>query len=125
MPYEHCIFSAAKLRLQSGETRHSLDKIKSLLARRHATQPTNQPSCGSVFKNPVGHYAAQLIESVGLKGARCNDAEISVKHANFIVNHGQASASDVLSLVDRATAAVYEKYGIRLESEMRVIGDEM
>ena len=74
-------------------------EIADQLARRADTQPIDQPSCGSVFKNPAGNFAGRLIEAAGLKGTRLGGAEISLLHANFIVNRGRATASDVLGLI--------------------------
>ncbi len=94
-----------------------------MLARRD-TQPVDQLSCGSVFKNPGGDYAGRLIEAAGLKGALEGQAEISPLHANFIVNRGGASASDVLRLIQRARDEVHARFQISLETEVRVTGDE-
>ena len=93
-----------------------------LLARRRATQPVDQPSCGSVFKNPRGHFAGQLIEAVGLKGEARGGAMISPLHANFIVNTGGATASDVLALIGHARALVRLKTGLLLEPEVKIWG---
>ena len=93
-----------------------------LLARRAATQPLNVPSCGSVFKNPPGDHAGRLIEAAGLKGTRLGGAQISPLHANFIANLGGATAADVLALVEKARTLVWEKAGVRLEPEVRIIG---
>jgi UDP-N-acetylmuramate dehydrogenase len=93
-----------------------------LLARRRATQPVDQPSCGSVFKNPRGHFAGQLIEAAGLKGETRGGAMISPLHANFIVNCGGATASDVLALIGHARALVRLKTGIQLEPEVKIWG---
>lgn len=93
------------------------------LARRKATQPLDLPSCGSVFKNPPGDFAGRLIEAVGLKGARRGAAQISEKHANFIVNHGEARASDVLALIRLARDTVYDVHGVVLEPEVHAAGD--
>jgi UDP-N-acetylmuramate dehydrogenase len=93
-----------------------------LLARRRETQPVDQPSCGSVFKNPRGHFAGQLIEAAGLKGEARGGAMISPLHANFIVNTGGASASDVLALIGHARALVRLKTGIALEPEVKIWG---
>ncbi len=95
---------------------------EALLARRQATQPLDAPSCGSVFKNPPGRFAGQLIESAGLKGAQEGGAMISPVHANFIVNTGGARASDVLALIERARTAVLDHHGIHLETEVRILG---
>lgn len=99
-------------------------EVEALLARRAATQPLDVPSCGSVFKNPPGDHAGRLIEAAGLKGAREGGAEISTLHANFIVNRGDASASDVLALIERARRVVAEESGIDLETEVRLLGRE-
>ncbi len=104
-------------------SRHSVaETIDQLLARRAATQPLDVPSCGSVFKNPRGSYAGRLIEAAGLKGERHGGAQISSLHANFIVNTGGASASDVLALIGHARAAVRVRTGVLLEPEVRIWG---
>ncbi|HLN62971.1 MAG TPA: UDP-N-acetylmuramate dehydrogenase [Symbiobacteriaceae bacterium] len=97
--------------------------MKHHLERRRATQPLSQPNAGSVFKNPPGDYAGRLIEQAGLKGLTEGQAQISEKHANFIVNLGNATAKDVLVLLDRVRAVVQERYGVRLEAEVRIWGD--
>ena len=94
------------------------------LAKRADTQPLDQPSCGSVFKNPRGDFAGRLIEAAGLKGASEGDAQISELHANFIVNRGAARAADVLALIERARREVERQSRIRLETEVRIIGRE-
>lgn len=92
------------------------------LERRRATQPLNLPNAGSIFKNPPGDYAGRLIEQCGLKGAQEGNAQISEKHANFIVNLGSASAKDVLVLMDRVRSIVEERFGVRLEAEVKIWG---
>jgi len=94
------------------------------MARRRATQPVDQPSCGSVFVNPPGDFAGRLIEAAGLKGARAGGAMISELHANFIVNTGGARAADVLALIERARAAVRAQSGVALETEVRIAGED-
>lgn len=101
----------------------SMDAIKALLARRNATQPLGTPSCGSVFRNPPGDFAGRLIEQAGLKGHRHGGAMVSDKHANFILNMGDATAADVEALIDQVRAAVERASGVRLELEVRVIGE--
>jgi UDP-N-acetylmuramate dehydrogenase len=115
-------FLAATLKLQKGDTKASQEKIKQLLAKRAQTQPTNQPSCGSVFKNPDGDYAARLIEAAGLKGYRIGGACVSDKHANFIVNTGDATAADIEALIETIQQQVEEKYGITLQTEVCRVG---
>ena len=97
-------------------------QVRELLARRAATQPLGLPSCGSVFRNPPGDHAARLIEAVGLKGARMGDAEISTKHANFIINRGQARAADIEALIQRIQAEVWSRFGVELVPEVRIVG---
>jgi UDP-N-acetylmuramate dehydrogenase len=99
------------------------ERQKRLLAQRRATQPVDQPSCGSVFVNPPGDFAGRLIESAGLKGTRIGGAMISPLHANFIVNAGGARAADVLALIERARAAVRERSHIELQTEVHVVGE--
>jgi len=97
--------------------------LKAMLARRNATQPLRLPSCGSVFRNPPGDFAGRLVEGAGLKGARVGGAVVSEKHANFIVNTGDATAADIEELIDRVRAAVEKESGVRLELEVRVVGE--
>lgn len=116
-------FIAAELKLVQGDTELSREHIRSLLAKRAATQPVNQPSCGSVFRNPPGDFAARLIESCGLKGHRIGGASVSEKHANFIVNLGGASADDIERLIEQVREQVRSSHGIGLESEVRIVGE--
>jgi UDP-N-acetylmuramate dehydrogenase len=97
--------------------------LKAMLARRNATQPLGSPSCGSVFRNPPGDHAGRLIESAGLKGARVGGAVVSEKHANFIINDGDATAADIEQLIERVRAEVEKTAGVRLELEVRVVGE--
>ncbi len=90
-------------------------------AWRRETQPRDYPNCGSVFKNPPGDFAARLIDQAGLKGLRRGDAQVSEKHANFIVNRGQASAQDVLEVIDAVRQTVYQRTGTMLELELQVL----
>ena len=103
----------------------SVRRVKSILDKhasfRQARQPLQMPSCGSVFKNPATAPAGQLIESVGLKGFSIGNAQISEKHANFIVNHSQATASHVLKLIETAQEKVMKEHGIPLELEAKIL----
>ncbi|MDH4259550.1 MAG: UDP-N-acetylenolpyruvoylglucosamine reductase, partial [Gammaproteobacteria bacterium] len=101
----------------------STDSIRKLLERRHETQPIGEWSCGSVFTNPPGGYAAQLIDSAGLKGYRIGGASVSTKHANFIVNEGRATATDLEELVRHVQETVLRVHGVRLTPEVRMIGE--
>ena len=110
--------------LLTPSTREEIRKsIHSLLKIRKEKQPWRLPSAGSVFKNPPGDFAGRLIEAVGLKGVRIGDAQISVKHANFIVNRGQARARDILALIRLAQDKVFREYGVQLELEIEVVGN--
>ena len=101
----------------------SVADIKALLARRKATQPIGQPSCGSVFRNPPGDHAARLIEACGLKGFSIGGAQVSEKHANFIINTGDASAADIERLIEHVRRTVEADQGVRLEAEVRILGE--
>jgi UDP-N-acetylmuramate dehydrogenase len=101
------------------------ERMRSFMAERRETQPVDELSCGSVFKNPPGDHAGRLIEAAGLKGMREGEAEISTIHANFIVNRGGANATDVLRLIDRAREAVLRQFGLELEPEVRVLGGSL
>ena len=83
----------------------------------------NGVSCGSVFTNPAGDYAARLIEAAGLKGLRIGDASVSAKHANFIINHGAARAADLEAVILHVQQAVSERFGVRLTPEVRIVGE--
>ena len=114
-------FVSAWFRLVPGKG--GMDEIKSMLKKRIASQPLSFPNAGSVFRNPEGNYAARLIESCGLKGKRMGGAMVSEKHANFIVNTGAAQASDIESLIEFVQEKVLKETGIRLEREVRIIGE--
>jgi UDP-N-acetylmuramate dehydrogenase len=116
------IITEAVLQLNKG-SKCDIDKtMNELLLRRRRTQPLDIRNAGSIFKNPSGEFAGELIERVGLKGTRYGDAEISSKHANFIVNLGNAKASDVLALIELARSAVRETFDIELELEIECVG---
>lgn len=115
-------FIAAQLRFESGDSAAAQMRIKELLDRRGATQPTNQPSCGSVFRNPPGDHAARLIESCGLKGHCIGKACVSEKHANFIINTGGARAADIEALINFVRDYVEREQGVRLIPEVRIVG---
>lgn len=101
----------------------SSDDIRVLLARRKATQPIGEWSCGSVFTNPPGDHAARLIDTAGLKGFRVGGARVSEMHANFIVNDGTASAADIEQLIEHVMTTVESAHGVKLEPEVRVVGE--
>ena len=115
-------FIAAHLRFAHGDSAAAQARIKELLERRGATQPTNQPSCGSVFRNPPGDHAARLIEACGLKGHCIGKACVSDKHANFIINTGGACAADIEALIEHVRATVEREQGVCLIPEVRIVG---
>lgn len=117
-------FVAAWFELAEGAASESEQKIKSLLAKRLATQPLNLPNAGSTFRNPLGDFAARLIEACGLKGYRIGDAQVSEKHANFIVNLGKATAADIEALIAHMRETVKREQGVELQQEVRVIGEK-
>ena len=114
-------FLAAYFKVKEGNKAEGLLQIKAMLDKRNLAQPTNLPNCGSVFKNPEGHFAAALIQACGLKGHQIGGAQISEKHANFIVNIDNARSSDILALIALAKEKVKEKFDIQLEQEVKVM----
>jgi UDP-N-acetylmuramate dehydrogenase len=112
----------AELVLRKGDATQIRENMEKMLLSRRQSQPIGARSAGSIFKNPSGLYAGQLIDRAGLKGARCGDAQISEKHANFIVNLGNATAKDVLALIALARNTVKEKFDTGLELEIECIG---
>lgn len=122
---DRCVLTSALLRCDSRESEKAaeLDRMaKELLKRRHDTQPKLR-SAGSIFKNPEGDYAGRLIEAAGLKGSRVGNAQISEVHANFVVNLGDATAADVVTLAERARAEVKQRFDVDLEWEVRRVGE--
>ena len=117
-------FLSAELRLAPGDPEVGANWIKELLAQRAATQPTGSANCGSVFRNPPGDRAARLIDSAGLKGFSIGGALVSQKHANFIINGGNASAADILALIEHVQDVVEQHHGIRLVPEVHRVGGE-
>jgi UDP-N-acetylmuramate dehydrogenase len=116
-------FVAAEIAM-SAESDSGVDaRIHALLAQRQATQPIGVPSCGSVFRNPPGDYAARLIEASGLKGVRSGGCRVSEKHANFIINDAGAGAADIEHLIDRVRSTVRRDHGVDLVTEVHIVGD--
>ncbi len=116
-------FLSAQLKLQKGNSEASQQHIKALLEKRNATQPTNKPTCGSVFKNPPNDHAARLIEACGLKGYAVGGAVVSEKHANFIENRGDATAADIERLIEHIQTQVKTQFGVELQPEVCRIGE--
>ena len=125
--YRHSSFQGdiilgAKFRMPEGDKAELMNMRRELMIKRNRVQPVNFPNSGSMFKNPPGNYAARLIEEAGLKGKQQGKAQISEKHANFIVNHGGARAEDVLALIMMTRETVKKKFNIALELEVKLIG---
>ncbi|CAG0975403.1 UDP-N-acetylmuramate dehydrogenase [Rhodocyclaceae bacterium] len=120
------VFAAAWLRLPAGEGAASRGRIRELLEKRIASQPLQLPNAGSVFRNPPDDHAARLIEAAGLKGMAIGGAQVSEKHANFIVNRERrATAADIEMLIERVQAVVREKFGVELLREVRIVGEKL
>ncbi len=117
-------FVAAWLQFRKGGGDAARQGIKALLGKRIATQPLSTPNAGSVFRNPPGDHAARLIEQCGLKGRQVGGAQVSEKHANFIVNTGTATAEDIENLILEVQAAIEKQTGISLHPEVRIIGEK-
>ncbi len=117
------LFVAARFHFEAGDADTAQARIKELLAKRMASQPLDKPNAGSTFRNPPGDHAARLIESCGLKGYTIGGAQVSLKHANFIVNLGGASAKDIESLINHMRDTVREKTGVELIQEVRIVGE--
>lgn len=115
-------FVSARFQFQPGEAAVAQARIKELLAKRMAAQPLDKPNAGSTFRNPPGDHAARLIESCGLKGYTIGGAQVSLKHANFIINLGEAKAADIEALIDHMQETVKAKAGIELVREVRIVG---
>jgi len=114
-------FLAAELGFERRPGAHDTE-VQKMLAQRKASQPIGEWSCGSVFTNPPGDHAARLIEAAGLKGFRIGDASVSQKHANFIINHGQARAADLERLIGHVRDTVAKVHGVALHPEVRIVG---
>lgn len=111
------------LNLKKGNKEQIRERINDFTKRRVSKQPIEKPSAGSVFKRPEGYFAGALIEEAGLKGFSIGGAQVSEKHAGFIINKGDAAAKDVLDLVEHIQKTVYEKNGLRLETEIKFVGE--
>ena len=118
-------FLAAWFKFPKGNKEQSEKKIKELLAHRKETQPLNWPTAGSTFRNPKGNFAARLIEDCGLKGYKIGGAQVSEKHANFIINLGNASALDIEKVITYIQKVVFEQKKIQLLREIRIIGEKI
>lgn len=120
---EGCVIASATLCLEEGGEGEINERMRNYQMERKRSQPLDRPSAGSVFKNPPGDFAGRLIEAAGLKGKAVGGARVSEKHANFIVNMGGATAKDTLTLMRKVEREVCERFGVRLEREIKLVGD--
>lgn len=123
--YSDDIVIYAVFKLEHGNKQEIIDRVKYLQEQRSLKQPLDYPSCGSVFKRPKGYFAGKLIQDCGLQGFRIGDAEVSLKHANFILNKGNATSRDYIAVLEHVRNEVYNKMGILLEEEVKIIGEEL
>jgi UDP-N-acetylmuramate dehydrogenase len=121
---EKAIATQVVFELKPREGKEILTKMLELQEQRRAKQPLEYPSAGSTFKRPAGHYVGPLIEGAGLKGLRIGGAEVSRKHAGFLIRVGDAKAADFLNLIKEIQRVIWEKHGVHLEPEIRVIGED-
>lgn len=120
----HGIVVAATFNLEAGQQPQIQNKMDELNALRRSKQPLEYPSCGSVFKRPQGHFTGPLIIKAGLQGKSIGGAQVSNKHAGFIINTGNATATDYLQLIQLIQKTVKEKFAVQLETEVRIIGED-
>jgi len=120
---DEVVITSARFRFKAAAASELRARVADILALRNKKQPLAHPSCGSVFKRPAGYYAGALIEEAGLKGERIGDAMISPKHAGFILNTNRAKAADVYALIRRVEKKVRDRFGVRLEREVKLIGN--
>lgn len=120
----HAVIGEVTMRLQPGNQKEIKALMDDLTERRNNRQPLEYPSAGSTFKRPPGHFAGTLIEQTGLKGLAVGQAQVSAKHAGFVVNMGDATARDVLGVIHEVQRRVHEAHGVRLEPEVRLIGED-
>jgi UDP-N-acetylmuramate dehydrogenase len=119
----NAVVTSVTFRLQRGDGQTEKRKIEELARRRKLSQPSGSPNAGSIFQNPPGDYAGRLVEEAGLKGLCRGQAQVSLKHGNFIVNLGGARSGDIRQLIDTVQTVVWEKTGVQLEPEIRLVGE--
>ena len=119
---EKGVIVGARFQLKEGNPREMAEKQRGFMKQRKEKQPLSLPSAGSIFKSPTGNYAGRLIEEAGCKGIRIGDAMVSKKHANFIVNVGNATAVDVVRVIEEVKKIVLERFDIQLETEIHQLG---
>lgn len=121
---ENLIVLGVELNLQKGDYSSIEAKMKDLTERRVSKQPLEYPSAGSTFKRPEGYFAGKLIEDAGLRGVRYGDAQVSEKHCGFVINVGEATFEHVITLIRMIQKVVYDKFNVKLEPEVKIIGDD-
>jgi len=121
---ENLIVVQVEMKLKEGKYEDIKAYMDELTEKRTSKQPLNLPSAGSVFKRPEGHFAGKLIEDAGLKGLRLGDAQVSEKHSGFIVNVGEATSNDVINLIKVVQKTISDKFGVKLETEVKILGEE-
>ena len=121
---KNLIILASEIGLQNGDKEEIENKMKEYMTARNSKQPVNMPSAGSTFKRPAGFFAGKLIEDSGLKGYTIGGASVSTLHAGFIVNNGDATSKDILDLISYVQDKVYENYSVKLETEVKIIGED-
>ena len=124
MDHPECLILETELQLRSGDKTEILALIDELQRRRREKQPLEFPSAGSTFKRPVGHFAGKLIQDAGLGGFAIGGAQVSDKHCGFIINRNNATGEDVRRLIEYVKAAVFDRFGVHLECEVRYLGEE-
>ena len=131
LSYRHSIFTetgdvilSAVFRLKPGKQEEIDEKMRDYTERRNSKQPLKYPSAGSFFKRPEGYFAGKLIQDAGLKGLTVGGAQVSEKHSGFIINTGNATATDIIELMHLVQNTVYDKFGVRLEPEVRIVGED-
>lgn len=122
---KNMIVVGAMFNLNKGIKKNITDKMADFAKRRRDKQPLNYPSAGSTFKRPEGYFAGKLIEDSGLKGKTVGGAQVSEKHAGFVVNIGNATSGDIITLMDGCIETVYNKFGVKLEPEVRILGKDL
>lgn len=120
----HAIVLSTTFRLEKGDLANIRERVADLTFQRESKQPLEYPSCGSVFKRPEGHFAGKLIQDSGLQGHRIGGVEVSTKHAGFMVNVANGTATDYLQLIAHVQSVVLEKFGVHLEPEVKIIGED-
>lgn len=131
LSYRHSILEetgdvvlSLRIRLEEGDKEEISEKMKELARQRNSKQPVQYPSAGSFFKRPEGYFAGKLVQDAGLKGVSVGGAQVSELHSGFIINTGEASADDIIRLMRLVQNTVYDRFGVMLEPEVRIIGEE-